>query len=210
MGKFGQTLATALANEKQQVMIIDAESDIVSSLADTVTNAVVGDPTSEAVLRASGVRDYDCAVVCMSSNINDSILITMLLKEIGVKKVVARAASDHHKKVLEKIGADYVVFPEQDMGLKLAHVLSRNNVIEYIQFSKDFLIAEVITPSKWEGKSIAELNIRQKYGVTIIAINDKKKGNIDVSPNPERTFSKGDLITLMGKTVDVDKITNMN
>ena len=105
LGRFGQTLACTLAESGNQVMVIDMDSDRVNAIADHVTNAVVGDPTNEALLRASGVKDYDCAVVCLSTNINDSILVTLMLKDLTVPKVVVRAISDSHKRVLEKVGA---------------------------------------------------------------------------------------------------------
>lgn len=123
LGRFGKTLALTLAQSGNQVLIIDEDSDDINALADSVTSAVVGDPTNEAVLRAAGVRDYDCAIVCSASNINDNILLTIMLKDLGVPKVVARALNDGHKRVLERLGVDLIAFPEQDMGEKLAYML---------------------------------------------------------------------------------------
>ena len=206
LGRFGQTLAVNLARTDHQVLVIDTNDDIVNAMSDIVTNAVVGDPTSEAVLRAAGVGDYDCAVVASAENINDSILITLILKEMGVPQVVSRASSDQHRRVLEKIGADMVVFPEQDMGEKLVGILDRNNVLEYIEFSDTHSIVEVAVPEKWVGKSIAEIDIRRRYGVTVLAVNDPVTG-MNISPDPNKPFSADETIALLGENNDIDRIT---
>ena len=127
LGKFGMTLAETLANEGKQVMIIDVDPDKINLLADKVTHAVIGDPTNETVLRQAGVKDYDCAAVCMTGNVNTNVLLTIMLKELGIKNVISRAANEGHKKVLERIGTDMIIVPEQDMGIKLGNMLSRSS-----------------------------------------------------------------------------------
>lgn len=206
LGRFGQTLAVNLAKTGHQVLVIDIDEDIINVMADTVTNAVVGDPTNEAVLRAADVHEYDCAVVATAENINDSVLITILLKEIGVKQVVARAGSEQHAKVLEKIGADIVVFPERDMGEKLVNILDRNNVLEYIEFSDTHSIVEVAVPKEWIGKSLVELNARRRYGVTVLAVGTPD-GSTNISPDPNRKFTGDETVALLGDNKDIDKIT---
>lgn len=206
LGRFGQTLAVTLTRNGNQVMVIDENSDIINAIADTVTNAVVGDPTNEAVLRASGVKNYDCAIVCLSKNVNDSLLVTLTLKDIGVPYIVTRAISDQHKRVLEKIGVDKIIFPEQDMGEKVAYMLDKNNVMEYIEFSNDYSIVELKIPHSWIGKNLIELEVRKRYGVTIIAINNPDDAAMEVSPAPTHIFRQHDLVTLMGHNTDIDKI----
>jgi len=203
---FGQTLALTLTQNGHQVMVIDENNEAVNVLADIVTNAVIGEAVNENVLRASGVKDYDCAVVSTDS-MNDSILLTLMLKDMGIKKVVVRAVSNQHKRVLEKVGADQVVFPEQDMGEKLAYMLDKNNVMEYIEFSNEYSIVEVKVPRDWIGKSIIELNVRKKYGVNIIAVSAEGSSLMDITPKPDRVFSRGDLVTLLGANYDIDKLT---
>ncbi len=205
LGRFGQTLAKTLIKKGHQVMVLDANPEIINSLSENFTNAVIGDCTSEAVLRASGVKNYDCAVVCISENINDNILTTLLLKDIGVKRVVVRAISALHRRVLEKIGADQVVFPEEDMGEKLAYTLSRIDVLEYIELSEEFSIAELKIPSSWVGKNIAELDIRKKFGITVIAINDTVTGEIMISPSIIRSFCPADVVTVVGLNENINK-----
>lgn len=205
LGRFGQTLAVNLAKTDHQVLVIDEDDNIVNAMSDIVTNAVIGDPTNETVLRAAGVGDYDCAVVATANSINDSILITLNLKEMGVKKVVARASSDQHRRVLEKIGADMVVFPEQDMGEKLVGILDRNNVLEYIEFSDTHSIVEVAVPKKWIGRSLSELDVRRKYKVTVLAVSDPVSG-MNISPDPTKPFTESETVALLGENSDIDRI----
>ena len=207
LGRFGRTLAVNLAKTDHDVLVIDQNDDVVNVMSDIVTNAVVGDATSEQVLRAAGVQDYDCAVVASAESINDSILTTILLKEMGVKQVVARAGSEQHGRVLEKIGADMVVFPEKDMGEKLVNILDRNNVLEYIEFSDTHSIVEVTVPAKWLGKSLIELNVRRQYGVTVLAVSDPDSGEMNISPDPTRKFTGSETVALLGENKAIDKIT---
>lgn len=206
LGRFGQTLAINLARTDHQVLVIDENEDVINAMSDAVTNAVIGDPTSEAVLRAAGVEDYDCAVVATADNINDSILTTLTLKDIGVAQIVARASSDQHRRVLEKLGADMVVFPEQDMGEKLVGILDRNNVLEYIEFSDTHAIVEVAVPEKWVGRSLIQLDVRKKYGVTVLAVNAPDSG-MNISPDPSKPFSGDETIALLGEISAIDRIT---
>lgn len=204
LGKFGQSLALSLAEEGKQVMVIDTDDDRVSEIADFVTNAVIGDPTNESVMRASGVKDYDCAVVCFTGNINESILLTIMLKEIGVKKVIVRAVNDGHMRVLQHLGADMIVFPEKDMGEKLAFKLVKENVTEYTEFS-GYTIIEMKVPASWIGKNLIELNVRRRFGVNIIALTDAE-GNVDVSPRPDRVFTAGEKVSVIGNDENIARV----
>lgn len=204
LGKFGQAVAETLASGGKQVMIIDIDSDKVTAMADIVTNAVIGDPTNETVLRAAGVSDYECAIVCLNNNINASILLTIMLKEMGVKKVVTRAMNDGHRKVLEHIGADLIVFPEQDTGEKLGYMLTKNNITDYVDFS-DYRIVEMTIPEGWIGKSLMELDLRRRQNVNVIAVI-WADGNVEVSPAPDRPFTQGDRVSVIGSDDDIDKL----
>ena len=204
LGKFGISLAETLAKEGKQVMVIDTDADKINAIADVVTNAVIGDPTNESVLRSCGVADYECAVVCMSKNINDNILLTIMLKEAGVKKIVSRANNDGHKKVLEHLGVDMVIFPEQDMGEKIGFMLARDNVTEFIDFHGYQIVAFTV-PNSWIDKNLIELELRNKYGINILAVTDKD-GEVSVSPSPQRAFAHGDSVSVIGTDKDVDKL----
>lgn len=204
MNRFGQAIAMTLAQEKKQVMIMDDSKEAVSQLADYVTAAVVGDPKNEQALRAAGIADYDCCIVCNSGKIEDSILITLLLKDIGAKYVLARAQSELHMRILKKVGADKVVYPERDMGERLAQLLSKNNVTNYLEVSEDISLVEVKAPEKWVGKSLAELAIRSKYNVNIIAVT--YDNTHDFSPNPTEPIKEGSVLTIVGNKKNVDRL----
>ena len=204
LGCFGTSLAYALAEKRHQVLVISEDVEAVGEIADKVTNAVVGDPTSESVLRAAGVTDYDCAVVCIDDNMNDSILATLTLKEIGVGEVVAQAMNARHRKVLEKLGADTVVFPEEDMGERLAQILVKKDVLDYFSFSDAYSVAEIHVPKDWVGRTMIELNIRRRYGITVIAL--RRGGRLDVSPAPDIPFGEHDTVTILGTDEKIDKL----
>jgi len=205
LGKFGISLAHALIAEGKQIMIIDNDTEKVTMLADSVTNAVIGDATNMNLLKASGVADYDCAVVCMTENISDIILITIQLKELGVKHVIARAVSDGHKKVLEHIGADEITYPEHDMGERLAFRLSNSSITDFVQF-KGYKVIEMVVPESWVGKDLITLNLRKAYGVNIIAVR-YRDGSLDVSPSPTREFNEGEIVSVVGDDRDIEIMT---
>ena len=209
LGNFGKTLAMTLAEDGHQVLVIDSDEERVEEISDYVTNAVIGDSTERSVLESAGITDYDCAVVAISNNMECSILTTLLLEDLGIKEVVARAVSDNHAKVLERVGADLVVFPERDMGEKLAFKLSKKNVLEFIEFSQDYSIVEIKTPIKWIGKTLRELDIRKKYKVNVIAvIKDYPPHKIDISPDPDTVLEASDTVTMIGSNDDIDKVNS--
>lgn len=204
---FGKTVALTLEKSGRQVMVIDEDEDAVREMADVVTDAIIGDPLNEAVLRSASVTAYDCAVISFPGKINDTILLTVTLKEMGMKRVVARVSSELEAKVMEKVGADDVVFLERDMGEKLAHTLDKQDVLEYLRFSEDYSIVEKKVPAAWLGKSMIELNVRRKYGVNIIALHDGCTGKINIEPAPDRLFEEGDIVTLIGSNKDINKLS---
>ena len=204
LGKFGTSLALKLAEEGNQVMILDTDADKITALSDMFTNAVIGDCTNETVLRSAGVSDYECAVVCFTGNINHNILLTIMLKEMGIKKVVARASNEGHKKVLERIGVDVIVDPEKDMGEKLAFRLTKENVSEFIEFS-GYKLIEMTVPEEWAGKNLIDLDVRRKHGVNIIAVTSDTD-EADVSPAPTRLFAKGEKMLVIGSDKNVEKL----
>ena len=209
LGKFGQSLAVALTRRGYQVLVIDEDENVVNAFADHVTNAVIGDPSNEQILRASGAAEYDCVVISISNNINDSILITMLLKDMGAPYIVVRATSDLEKRVLQKVGADRVVFPEQEMGEKLAGMLESNNILEKLQFSDRFSVVEIPLPESWEGKSLLQLSVRGKYGVNVIAMTDEK-GEMTINLDPAAQLKHGQKLTLIGDNKKIYKLLNKN
>ena len=209
LGRFGTAVATELSALGHEVLAIDGREDSVQKVADQVTHAVTGDARDPAVLRAMGVRNYDCAIVAVGDDVGNSALITLNLKELGMREVICKAQSHVHRKVLEKIGADRVVFPEHEMGVKLAQGLSSSNVLNFIELSDDFGIVETSVPREWQGKTIVELNVRAKYKVNIIAVRKRGEEEFNVTPGPETLMEAGDAVVVLGRTEDVNRLQDL-
>ncbi|MGM9641193.1 MAG: potassium channel family protein [Faecousia sp.] len=196
MGRFGYSVACRLSQLGNEVLVIEKCQEKVQQIANSVTHAVVGDAEDPQVLRALGIRNYDCAIVAIGGDLSASVLTTLNLKELGVPMVVCKAHDENHKKVLEKIGADRVIVPERESAYKLAQGLSTANVLEYIELSRDYGITEFEIPGSWEGKSLMQLNVRAKCGVNILAV--RRDGEIQVSPNADYVFEKADVVVVLG------------
>ncbi len=189
-------------------MAIDSSDDIVQSISDSVTHSVQMNATDENSLRALGIRNFDVAVITIGSDIQASTMATLLVKEMGVKYIIAKANTEIHAKVLYKIGADRVVFPERDMGVRVAHNLVSTNILDYIELSPNYSIAEIVTPKIWHGKTLNELNIRANYGINVVAL--KRGEEINVSPVAEDTIESGDIIVAIGSEEDLTKVEILN
>lgn len=202
LGRFGTAIAGELSALGHEVLAVDVDEERVQQVADHVTHAVTGDGRNIEVLRALGVRNFDCVVVAMGSDVGNSALITLNLKELGVKEVICKAQSHVHSRVLEKIGADRVVFPEYEMGAKLAQGLSSSNVLNFIELSEDYGILELSAPQSWQGKSLRELDVRNRHHVNVIAI--RKNGELNVAPSPDLPLESGDQVVALGRYKDIN------
>lgn len=209
LGRFGSSVATELCALGNEVLAVDTHEDLVQAAAANVTHAVTADARDPEVLRALAVRNFDCAVVAVGGEIGNSALITLNLKELGVKKVVCKASSHTHRKVLEKIGADRVVFPEHEMGNKLAHALSSSSVLNFIELSDDTSIVEVPVPDMWVGKSIRELDVRNTYGVNIIALRRGEKQKFVIAPGGDAALASDDVIVALGLDKNINAIQKL-
>jgi trk system potassium uptake protein TrkA len=207
LGRFGTSVAKTLYSLGNDILAIDKEEDMVQEISESVTHAVQLDATDENSLRSIGIKNFDVAVVTIGSNIQASTMVTLLLKEMGVGYIVAKAQNELHAKVLYKIGADRVVLPEKDMGVRVAHNLLSANILDYIELSPDYSIAEMVVPKEWKGKSLKELDIRAKYGINIMAI--KKGEKVKVAPAGEDSIEEGDIIVAIGSSDKLNKIENM-
>ena len=165
------------------------------------------DATDENALRTLGLRNFDVAVVTIGSNIQASVMVTLLVKELGVKYIIAKGNSDLHAKVLYKIGADRVILPEKDMGVRVAHNLVSESILDFIELSPDYSIMEIEAPEEWRGKSIRELKLRSKYGINVMAI--KKADSINLSPLADDTVDAKDILVAIGSAEDLSKLEGM-
>jgi trk system potassium uptake protein len=202
LGRFGSAMATTLAELGQDVIGVDGDAERVRQLADTVTQAVELDATDERALRSVGIQDVDVAVVSIGENIESSLLVVMQLHELGVKTIVAKAVTPLHGRILEKLGVSRVIFPEREMAVRIAHGLVMPNVIDYIELSRDFSIVEVPAPDVFVGRTLKQLELRPKYGLTLIAIKRRPARGAaevtNVAPSAEETIRADDVLSLLG------------
>lgn len=207
LGRFGTALAMELSKLGNEVLAMDARPERVQAVADHVTRSVTGDARDPEVLRALGARNFDCAVVALAEDVGESALITMNLKDQGVPRVVSKANSAVHRKVLEKIGADQVVFPEQEMALRLAHNLANGDMLNFIDLSDEYSMAERRVPAAWVGKTILELDIRAKYHITVIAV--RRDSLMNIAPSRDFVFQEHDSMVVLGENYDIRKLEQL-
>ncbi len=193
LGKFGSSVAQTLYISGNDILAIDMDMQKVEEAAKLRINAVQADVTDREAMYKLGLNNFDVAIVSIGSNMEASILATLFLKELGVPYVISKAHSEMHEKVLEKIGADRVVFPEREMGIRIATNVLNSNILDYIQLSSDYRVLEILVKQEWVGKTIAELNLRREHDINIIAIKNKNSDTV-VSPNPEYPFKEEDVI----------------
>ena len=171
LGRFGGSVCKTLADAGQEVLAIDKYESRVNDYKDIATQAVVADAQDEDVLRSLGIRNVDHVIVAIGEDIQASILVTLMVKEQGVKYVTAKAQNEYHAKVLEKLGVDRVVHPERDMGVRIGRSLTSKNMVDYLDLDANFKLAEIlITNPEFVGKSLAEMDFRDRYGLNVIAL----------------------------------------
>ncbi|MGG3871987.1 potassium channel family protein [Brevibacillus laterosporus] len=201
MGRFGSSVAHALYEMGYEVMGIDEDEERINENIQNVTYSVAADSTDEMALREIGIRNFDVVVVSIGADIQASILTVLILKEMGVKKIVAKAQNERHGQVLYKVGADRVVFPERDMGIRVAHNLISANVLDFIELAEDYSVAEVVVSHSMVGQSLRDIDVRAKYGVNVIAIKSNQSFNI--SPGPDIVLQHDDVLVVIGHNMDL-------
>lgn len=204
LGRFGTQIAKKLYKMDQEVLVIDLNQEKVQQIADSVTQAVTGDAQDVDVLYALGVRNCDCAIVAVGSDVEASVIATMNLKELEVPYIICKAHNYTHKRILEKLGADRVVIPEQEMADRLARKLVEPDILDYIEISDSIKLVEQQAPASWFNKSIRDLSIRAKMGINIIAV--KNGVDITVAPGADYVIREGDIIVIIGKDGALDKL----
>ena len=200
-GRFGSSVAKKMCQLGNEVMVIDKDEDSINNIAELVTHTAIVDVTEERDLKSIGLGNFDVVIVAISSDIRASIMATVMAKEMGVPKVVCKAKDELQAKVLYKIGADKVVFPERDMGIRLAYNLASENILDQINLDPEYSIMEIVTPQNWVGKTIIELNLRAKYDITVLAV--KTQSGLKVMPSPNYKMQEKNILIIIGNT---DKI----
>lgn len=207
LGRFGMAVAKTVYDLGHDVLVIDKDEDMIQEISDSVTHAVQMDATDENALRTLGIRNFDVAVVTIGSNIQASIMVTLLVKELGIKYVIAKGNTDLHAKVLYKIGADRVILPEKDMGVRVAHNLVSSSILDYIELSPEYSIMEIEAIDEWVNKALKDIKLRSKYGINVVAI--KKGEDINVSPSADDVIGKKDIIVAIGSADELSKLEGM-
>ena len=207
LGRFGSAVARQLCQLGAEVLAMDVRSDLVQQIAPDVTHAVVGDAQDKEVLRALGASQFDCAIIAIGDDLAASVLTAMNLKELGVPYIVCKAHDETHRRVMEKLGVDRVIIPEQEHGERLARSLHSHNVLDYIELSEAYGILEVPAPKSWVGKTLKELNIRAKLGVNIIAVENGNKTN--VSPSADYCIQAEDIMVVLGENYALEAVQKL-
>jgi trk system potassium uptake protein len=202
LGRFGSAMATTLAGLGYDVVGIDGDEERVRSVADLLSLAIQLDATDEKALREAGIREVDVAVVSIGRNIEANLLVVTLLQELGIQQIVAKAVTALHGRILEKLGVTRVVFPEREMAIRVAHGLVMPNVIDYIELSTEFSIVEVPAPREFVGKTLRDIGLRARFGLTTIAIKhvspSGKATPTNIAPGPDDVIQEGDVLSLLG------------
>ncbi|MCG2761963.1 MAG: TrkA family potassium uptake protein [Candidatus Atribacteria bacterium] len=204
LGRFGSAVATTLVELGHEVLGVDNDEERVDALKDKITQAVQADITEEKVLKELGVKNFDAAIVSIATNLEASILVTMMLKEMGLKYIIAKAQNNLHAKVLEKIGVDKIVFPERDMGARIAQRLITPDIKDYIDLEPDYNVIEIEALPDFVDKTLSELDLRNKYGINVLAI--KRNNSFNISPQAKDIIKKGDLLIVIGETKKITEL----
>jgi trk system potassium uptake protein TrkA len=203
LGRFGSSICRELCIEGMNVLAIDKDEHKINEFKNLALNAVIADSTDEDTLIELGIKNIDHVIVAIGDNIQASILTTVILTELGIKKITVKAQNDYHEKILSKIGAHQVVHPERDMGKRIAHSIMSNNILDYLELSDEHSIVEVISSKKMIGKTLIDLDIRANYGCNVVAIKEGK--SINVSPNATDLIKEGDILIVIGSDQDISR-----
>jgi len=206
LGKSRMSLARTLAANGCDVLAIDKSEEIIQDASEFVTHAVQADVTDGDALSALGIRNFEVAVIAISNNMQSSIMSTILAKEMGVEYVVAKAQNDIHKRVLEKVGADLVIFPEREIGVRIANNLTSDSFVDFIELSDDFSIVELEVKEQWKGKTLRELDMRNHYGINVVGMRQGE--TMTITPGPDKLLELGEILIVIGSNKNLKKVGN--
>lgn len=211
LGRFGYKVAESLAEKGAEVLAIDDDAEVIQRISDSVTRALELDCTDEDALRASGVQEVDVAVVGIGESIEASVLTTALLKKLGIPLIVARASSELHGQILEVVGANRVVYPEHDAAIRVAHGVLLPSVFDRIELPGGVSVAEIRPPKEFVGKTLTELELRQRYGLNVIVVKQTAKEDgveeeVRMMPTPDYRIAEGDIMVVVGDTSAIEAL----
>lgn len=204
LGRYGTAVAKELVDNGMEVIAVDSDQKIVNDAAAYLPVCKCADVTDAEVISRLGIGNIDTVIVCMASNLESSVMAVTLCREAGVKTVVAKCANEMHQKILMRVGADQVVFPENESGVRLAKNLVSSGFIDMIALSEDVSMVEIDVKPEWVGKNLIELNLRKKYGLNIVAV--KKAERVDVNINPEQPLDEQTMLIVIANTAKLAKL----
>jgi len=207
MGRFGSSVVRTLHEMGHHVLAMDRDEEALRRVTDYATHAVQIDATDPEALRAVGITNFDAVIVSIGADVQESILTTLLLKEMGVKKVVSKAVDELQGRVLEKVGADLVVRPERDMAVRVARSLASRNVVDMLELSPSYLVEEVNVSDKLSGRSLSDLDLRTRFGVNVLLI--KRDSQILITPTPETQLQAGDVLVVVGEKQGLSRLESV-
>lgn len=207
IGRFGSALCKALSEMGHEVLAIDSSEEHIAAISPYVTQALQLDATQEEAMHQLGVRNFDAAIVSIGDNLRDSVMVTLLCKELGAKYLVAKATDELHAKMLKKMGADRVVFPERDMGIRVAKTLISPRILDLMNLQGDYVMADLVTPQAWAGHTLRELDIRKRHNVTVLIIH--RASDVLLNISAETRIEKGDDLLIVGHKSDVERIEDI-
>jgi trk system potassium uptake protein TrkA len=204
MGRFGRSVATTLHQLGHQVLAMDKDEEALRGIADHVSHAVQLDSTDPEALRGVGVTKFDAVIVAIGDFIEESILTTLILNELGCEKIVAKAVDDRQGKVLERVGADLVVYPERDMGVRIAHTLAAPGLVDYLEISPTFSIEELSISPRMAGSTLAQLDLKARFGVSVLLI--RRDSQLMISPGQDTALQAGDVLVVVGENRQLNRL----
>jgi len=206
LGRFGKSVATTLAEGGCEVLVVDVDENIINEIADQVTYAVKADATDADTLKTLGISNFDGAIIGMGENLEASVMATILVKELGIPYVLTKAHSELHARILKKVGADMVVFPEKETGIRIANNLMSDNFFDAIELSSTFSLMDIEALDIWIGKSLRDLKLRTTLKINVIGI--RKKENLNINPAADDAIEKGDVLVIIGNNETLNKLAN--
>lgn len=204
LGRFGWSVATTLAESGCEVLVVDDNEDKIKDIADIVTYAVKADVTDSETLSTLGLSNFDGAVIAMGEDLESSVMATILVKELGIPYVLAKAQTDLHAKILKKVGADMIIFPEKETGIRIANNLLMGNFFDAVELSSTFSLMELEPLDEWDRHSLKDLNLRSRYKLNVIGL--KRNGELNINPDADEPISKNDVLIVIGKNEILNKL----
>lgn len=213
LGNFGMNIARSLVENNCEVLGVDIDKDTVDKAKEFLTHAITGNPASKVILDSIGVSEYDAVILSIGQEMVSSILISLYLKELNAKKIIARAISDDHEKILKKLGVDVVIFPEKEMAIRIGKTISMKNALDYLPLSDEYSIMEIVPPASFLDKNLRELNIGARYRCQILGIKhveDSGEQKTIIAPPADEIIREGNILIVVGKTTAIERMERLD